>query len=76
MFTTQMMPLFFRSDVENELQACFPQNKLSSRSVATKHTDLKALALRDKSEGTVYKVRNAKQVLLIKYSIISQQGPC
>ncbi len=30
MFTTQMMPLFFSNDVENEIQACFPQNKHSS----------------------------------------------
>ncbi len=29
-FTAQMMPLFIRSDVVNKLQACFPQNKLSS----------------------------------------------
>ncbi len=76
MFTTQMTPLFFRSDVENELQACFSSKQAFLRSVATKHTDLKVLALRDKSEGTVYKVRNAKQVLLIKYSIISQQDRC
>ncbi len=29
-FTAQMTPLFIRSDVVNKLQACFPQNKLSS----------------------------------------------
>ncbi len=29
-FNTQITPLFFSSDVENELQARFPQNKLSS----------------------------------------------
>ncbi len=32
MFTTQMTPLFFRSDVETEIQAYFLQIKLSSSS--------------------------------------------
>ncbi len=60
-FTAQMMPLFIRSDVVNKLQACFPQNKLSSALYNYTLISMRC-RLRDKSQGTVCKVRNAKNV--------------
>ncbi len=53
----------------------FSSKQAFLRSVATKHTDLKVLALRDKSEGTVYKVRNAKKSVTNKILNNFTAGP-
>ncbi len=57
-FTAQKTPLFIRTDVVNKLQACFPQNKILVQNTLISMRWRR----RDKSWGTVCKVRNAKHV--------------